>query len=222
MRWATCGLCALLVNAALFILPLLVANPELPDEAPDNLGAVRLSALTTPRTETSEQNAADTPRPETLQEIMPRETFDTAEAVEQPKLDFDLPQVEFDINPALAEGMAVPAVSAGAELAAPAALPAGGALAIGELDERPALLFAPEPPYPMQAKRRGLAGCVRARLLVDERGNVARVEIVDGENSDVFAQSVRITLERWRFRPGSKDGRPVCWTAIVPVTFDRE
>lgn len=224
LRWGGCGLGALLVNLALFLLPVLVAGPQMPDDIPEDLGAVRLSSFTTPQKNPSQENS-DQPQPDTPEDFMesvPREVLETVTPMDQPKLDFDLPQAEFDINPALAEGMAVPVMSAPARVAAPAPAPAGGALAVGELDERPAQVFAPEPQYPLQARRRGLTGDLKVRLVVDKRGHVTNVEIVGGKNADVFAESVERTVRRWRFKPGKQGGKPVSWTAVVSITFDRE
>jgi protein TonB len=110
-------------------------------------------------------------------------------------------------------------------------LPAGGGagpgslgspLAAGELDNQPALVFSPKPEYPFQAKRRGLRGRLRVRLLVDKVGRVERVEILGGENVEDFAESVRTTLARWRFKPGTQKGTPVHWVAVLPIAFEQE
>jgi protein TonB len=110
-------------------------------------------------------------------------------------------------------------------------LPSGGApgqgtlgapLAASDLDSQPALLFAPKPDYPFQAKRQGLRGKLRVRLLVGMAGHVERVDILGGENVEAFAESVRTTLGRWRFKPGTKQGTPVHWVAILPIAFEQE
>jgi protein TonB len=98
----------------------------------------------------------------------------------------------------------------------------GSPLRAGELDNQPALVFAPKPEYPFQAKRRGLRALLRVRLLVDTVGRVERVDIVGGEHVDAFAETVRSTLSRWRFKPGTRKGTPVHWVAILPVSFELE
>ncbi|WP_029459356.1 energy transducer TonB [Solidesulfovibrio alcoholivorans] len=98
----------------------------------------------------------------------------------------------------------------------------GSPLSAGDLDNQPALVFSPKPEYPMQAKRRGLKGRLRVRLLVDRVGKVERVDILGGENVDSFAESVRATLSRWRFKPGTQKGTPVHWVAILPIAFEQE
>lgn len=98
----------------------------------------------------------------------------------------------------------------------------GSPLSAGELDNQPAPVFSPKPEYPAQAKRRGLKGRLRVRLLVDRVGKVERVDILGGENVESFAESVRSTLSRWRFKPGTQKGTPVHWVAILPIAFEQE
>ena len=98
----------------------------------------------------------------------------------------------------------------------------GAPLSAGELDMQPSLVFAPKPEYPFQAKRRGLRGKLRVRLLVDTAGRVERVDILGGENVEEFAENVRTALVRWRFKPGTQKGTPVHWVAILPIAFEHE
>ncbi len=98
----------------------------------------------------------------------------------------------------------------------------GSPLGASELDNQPALVFAPKPEYPFQAKRRGLRALLRVRLLVDTVGRVERVDILSGEHAEAFAETVRTTLAHWRFKPGTRKGAPVHWVAILPIAFELE
>ncbi|HET8876490.1 MAG TPA: TonB family protein [Casimicrobiaceae bacterium] len=96
------------------------------------------------------------------------------------------------------------------------AAPASGLLRPAPL---PALVpIAREPPsFPREAIALGLAdGTVRARLTIDAKGNVSSVDIVEASHR-AFTRTVRETLMRWRFEPGTA-GR----TTSVDVAFKRD
>ncbi|MBI4570158.1 MAG: TonB family protein [Planctomycetes bacterium] len=89
-------------------------------------------------------------------------------------------------------------------------------------DVLPQRILAPAPPYPEDARRRGIEGHVDLRVLVDERGAVREVVVVG-----VSPPSAGVSLEaaaraaamRWRFQPGRVGARAVaCWFR-TGVTF---
>lgn len=98
----------------------------------------------------------------------------------------------------------------------------GAPLAASDPDSQPALVFAPKPGSPLRAKRQGLRGKLRVRLLVGTAGLVERVHIPGGENVEAFTESVRTPLGRWRFKPGTRPGTPVHWAAILPMAFEQQ
>lgn len=89
-----------------------------------------------------------------------------------------------------------------------------------EVDTPPYPIRRPLPPYPREAKRRGIEGEVRVRVLVDRSGKVVKVEVVEARPKGVFEEAVVRTLKGWEFRPALKGGRPVdAWVAI-PIRFE--
>jgi protein TonB len=59
-----------------------------------------------------------------------------------------------------------------------------------------------DPIYPREAIRAGVAkGKVTARLLVDEKGLVTEVKIIEAEPPGVFNREVTRALMQWKFRP---------------------
>jgi len=97
-----------------------------------------------------------------------------------------------------------------------AAAPASGLLRPAPL---PALvpLVREAPTFPREASTLGLAdGNVRARLTIDAKGNVSSVDILEASHR-AFTRTVRETLMRWRFEPGTT-GR----TTSVDVAFKRD
>ena len=114
-----------------------------------------------------------------------------------------------------------PSSGAGAPSApAFAPLPAQHYYSPKELDVRPGILVRVEPEYPEKAARRFLSGRVVARLLIDARGEVEKVEIVEAEPPGYFEESAVKAFRAARFTPGMKGGRPVAVQLLLEITFD--
>lgn len=221
-RHAVSVMAAFVATVALFMLPLLMSGLHAMPQAPSEYGSISLASTPAPSRD-SESDARETPdsaEPEPMQDFAPP-TQDASFTPQQPTAQLDLPDVEFTINPRLATGMALPAPASlsGMTAPAPATLP-GGALSIGELDNSITPIFSPAPRYPREARRRHIETTVQAKLHVNEQGNVTAVEVLKGPYSDLFAPRIRKTLMRWRFKPGTKDGKRVSWYAVVPINFN--
>lgn len=86
---------------------------------------------------------------------------------------------------------------------------------------RPArILSRVSPEYPVQAQQRGLEGRVVLKLLIDERGQLLKVDPVFGEKELVRA-AVR-AVEKWRFAPRLVNGRPQVSRLTVAIGFQIE
>ncbi|HEY3583270.1 MAG TPA: energy transducer TonB, partial [Casimicrobiaceae bacterium] len=73
------------------------------------------------------------------------------------------------------------------------------------------------PAFPREALAAGLAnGNVKARVVVDAKGAVSSVEIVDSSHR-AFDRTVREALSHWRFEPGTASR-----TTTVDVAFKRD
>jgi TonB family protein len=91
-----------------------------------------------------------------------------------------------------------------------AALPAGS--------EPPVLVTRVDAHYPEIARRMNLSGEVVLRVVVEESGNIGKVEVVSGGVAGMTEASVD-AVKRWVYRPARVDGRPVAVTKIVRVRF---
>ena len=78
------------------------------------------------------------------------------------------------------------------------------------------------PVYPPSAKRRGIEGWVKVRFVVNPRGEVQDVSIVDAKPPGVFDDSVTRCVFGWRFQPGTVDGTPVSAWVETTVRFELE
>ncbi len=126
------------------------------------------------------------------------------------QLDIDLPGLD---SLALPQPAAAPAVAATA--AEP--LPKPRVFQASEVDQQATPLSPMLPPYPEAAKRRGLEGVVRLKLLVDEGGAVRRVQVLGGP--PLLAQSSSEYALRIAFAPAHKSGKPVKQWVILPLKF---
>lgn len=222
-RHAISGTSALLATLGLFMLPLIMSGLQSAPSPPSEYGAVSLAMSPSPspnkETEKDTQDTPDQAEPQPMQEFAPP-TQDMNFTPQQPTAQIDLPDVEFTINPKLATGMNLPAPASLSAPMAAAPAPSGGSLSIGDLDNAVSPIFSPAPSYPREAKRLRIESTIQVKMYVDENGNVTKVEIIDGEHADLFAPKLKKSLLRWRFKPGTKDGKRQKWHAIIPINFN--
>lgn len=82
----------------------------------------------------------------------------------------------------------------------------------------PEAKLTPAPAYPSIAMRLGLEGTVGLRVLVDENGAVVKAEVVRG--MEQLDEAAVAGVERWSYRPATKDGVPVKVWIPVTVRFE--
>ncbi len=78
----------------------------------------------------------------------------------------------------------------------------------------PTQLHAPPVPYPEGAKGEAT---VTLEIVVDEGGEVASVDVVDG--AEPFSGVAKEAAEAWRFAPATREGTPVNATIRAKVSF---
>lgn len=100
----------------------------------------------------------------------------------------------------------------------PAKTAASGA-ETGPSDRAPRLLRRVEPEYPRRARRRRVQGIVVANLLVDDKGRVREVNIVQARPKGYFEASVKRALAAWRFEPGIETGKPAAVWVRQSIQF---
>jgi protein TonB len=91
-----------------------------------------------------------------------------------------------------------------------------------ELDRQPERISLVNPVYPYRAKRLGIRGNVAVRFLVDRSGAVRDLAILEADPPDIFNETVMKTLEKWKFKPGSKDGKDVETWITTSIRFELE
>lgn len=90
---------------------------------------------------------------------------------------------------------------------------------VSELDNPPRPLVRLEPVYPPHARMRRIEGYVHLEFLVDTSGDVQDVNVLSSQPGDTFLAAAIRAVERWRFEPGTKDGKPVVTRVRQNVNF---
>jgi protein TonB len=148
--------------------------------------------------------------------VLPK-TFTTS----KPKLDLKIPVPQFEINPKLTLGLALPEMPQASPPAQSHDL-LSGAFELGEVDQAPRLVRRVNPVYPYRARKRGIEGKVKIKFLIDANGQITHLSILKADPEGVFDKSVLTAVRRWRFKPGLVDGKPVDTWVVLPLTFKLE
>ena len=82
----------------------------------------------------------------------------------------------------------------------------------------PQLIYTVEPEFTDEARKARYQGAVTLRVVVGADGFVRQVELVRGLGFGLDERAIE-AVKQWRFRPGTKNGRPVNVEAAVEVTF---
>jgi len=77
----------------------------------------------------------------------------------------------------------------------------------------------PNPMYPPDAVRQGLEGRVTLSVTISFTGKVTRVTVAESCGHQSLDQAALGAVRRWRFSPATQDGKPVEWTARLPIRF---
>jgi periplasmic protein TonB len=85
-------------------------------------------------------------------------------------------------------------------------------------DPRFARSFQPE--YPVGKLRLEIEGSVTVRVLVGTDGRVHEVQVLRTTDPDFASATERQALKAWRFKPATRDGKPVEDWQTLTVRFD--
>ncbi len=94
----------------------------------------------------------------------------------------------------------------------------GGAYKIGGGVSAPSVLFKVEPEYSEEARKAKFQGTVVLFVIVDEKGIPRDLKVLRALGLGLDQKAIE-AVEKWKFRPGMKDGRPVPVQATIEVNF---
>jgi TonB family protein len=90
--------------------------------------------------------------------------------------------------------------------------------ATGENLSAPVALYKVDPAYPADLMRDKVEGVVVLYAVIHSDGSVGEVRILEGIHDDLD-HSARTALQKWHFRPATKNGLPVDLEAVIRVPF---
>ena len=94
----------------------------------------------------------------------------------------------------------------------------GGVYRIGGGVSAPQLLVKVEPEYSEEARKAKYQGTVVLYVVVDEKGNPRDLKVVRALGLGLDQKAIE-AVQKWRFKPGQKDGKPVPVAAQIEVNF---
>ena len=86
------------------------------------------------------------------------------------------------------------------------------------LDNAPRTRSQISPNYPSAERMAGITGDVMVEFIVDETGRVLRAHAISSSHAGFESAAVR-AVEKWRFEPGKRNGRPVRFKMAIPIRF---
>lgn len=94
----------------------------------------------------------------------------------------------------------------------------GGAYRVGGGVSAPALLFKVEPEYSEEARKAKFQGTVVLYVVVDEKGQARDFRVIRPLGLGLDEKAIE-AVQKWKFKAGMKDGRPVPVAATIEVNF---
>jgi len=82
----------------------------------------------------------------------------------------------------------------------------------------PVLLWKSEPEYSEEARKAKIQGTVIVRAEIDARGQVQNISIAQGLGLGLDEKAIS-AVQKWKFRPGTRNGKPVTTPAIIQLSF---
>lgn len=83
--------------------------------------------------------------------------------------------------------------------------------------KRPKAIYTPAPEFPSMAQKANITGTVTLKAVIDEQGNVAKLQAIEGNGFLVAAALKAVT--RWKFEPSYLNGVPISVEMEITVSF---
>lgn len=127
--------------------------------------------------------------------------------------ELDVPEIEMSVDTNLVFG--IPDAPPGPSVAAPNL---DGVMRMGSGITPPVKLHAPRPLYTEEARKARTQGVVLFEAVVDEEGNVIHVEVLQGLPFGLTDTATK-AVKTWKYKPATKDGKPVSVYINLVVRF---
>ena len=80
------------------------------------------------------------------------------------------------------------------------------------------MILKVEPEYSEEARKAKFQGTVVLMVVVDEKGNPRDLKVIRPLGLGLDQKAIE-AVEKWKFRPGMKDGKAVAVQATIEVNF---
>jgi periplasmic protein TonB len=77
-----------------------------------------------------------------------------------------------------------------------------------------------QPTYPSALLRKKIGGKVVVSVTVDTSGAVTKTSLKNASGHAELDKAVLLAVQKWKFKPGTRDGKPVASTCLIPYTFE--
>src|SRR5262249_52331794 len=94
----------------------------------------------------------------------------------------------------------------------------GGVYRVGGGVSAPAVLFKIGPEYSEEGRKAKYSGTVILYIEVDQTGHARNMRVVKGIGLGLDEKAIE-AVNKWKFKPGMKDGKPVVVAAHIEVNF---
>lgn len=94
----------------------------------------------------------------------------------------------------------------------------GGVFRVGGGVSAPVVLYKVDPEYSDEARKAKYSGTVVLYIEVDTTGKARNIRVVRGIGLGLDEKAIE-AVNKWRFKPGLKDGKPVVVAAHIEVNF---
>lgn len=170
------------------------------------------------QTRSKDRRRSPPPKPQQVQ----RQTMRIEQTEAASFHDLPMPDAAFDVASLLDTGGAgIGGAALGERLVQGQGGGGGPDLAtVGVHDLVPLVLLPPQ--YPPGALMRGITGHVSVSFVVDDRGLVRDVTVLEAEPQGVFEDAAEQAVMRWRFKPYRRNGEPVVVVTSTRIVFDRQ
>ena len=101
----------------------------------------------------------------------------------------------------------------------PAASDPAGPFKVGGDVLAPVLVTRVAPEYPDEARKGGIRGRVLFQAVISESGAVESLELMKSDHP-LLTKAALDAIRQWRYRPATKDGKPVRVFLTVTTTFN--
>ncbi len=94
----------------------------------------------------------------------------------------------------------------------------GGVFRVGGGVSAPQVLYKVDPEYSEEARKAKYSGTVVLQLIVDATGKARDIKVVRSLGLGLDEKAIE-AVNKWKFRPGIKNGQPVAVMATIEVNF---